>query len=209
MNHAVLDLLEESLDKVMLSKKINDAVILFGDFNQRTINWVSDNNDVMYVNNTHELSELSCRFLDIMNSCELTQHNTHATCNGNQLDLVFTNDLDVHVDLTEKANSSIHAALEASVSIQVETINAPPPTDRCVYNYKKADWNSILCALTCICWSSLFTNSSVDDVFYLFYDLIFAVIKDYIPLIKTKGFKYPPWYTGELISLIRKKEKMS
>ena len=26
MNHAVLDLLEESLDKVMLSKKINDAV---------------------------------------------------------------------------------------------------------------------------------------------------------------------------------------
>ena len=190
----------------MLSKKINDAVILFGDFNQRTIHWTSNGDGTVCVSNTHELSDISCRFLDIISSCELTQHSIHATCNGNQLDLVFTNDLDVHVDIAEKANTSTHDALETCISLNAD-IKSPPTTHRTVYNYKKADWNAILCALSCICWSSLFMNASVDEAFSLFYDLLFATIKDYIPLVKTKGFKFPSWYTGELISLIRDKEK--
>ena len=53
----------------------------------------------------------------------------------------------------------------------------------------------------------MFINTSVDEAFSVFYDILFAVIKDYIPLVTTKSFKYPVWYTGELISLIRDKEK--
>ena len=71
---------------------------MFGDFNQREIHWISNDDGSADVSNAHHLNANSSRFVDILSSCKLVQHNVHLTCNGNQLDLVLTNQLNTKVD---------------------------------------------------------------------------------------------------------------
>ena len=61
--------------------------------------------------------------------------------------------------------------------------------------------------LSCIFWSDWNSFHTVDDAWQHFYDIINAVIKDSIPTFKLNGRAYPQWYSKELISLVREKEK--
>ena len=48
---------------------------------------------------------------------------------------------------------------------------------------------------------------TVNDALSYFYDIIFAVIADSVPIVKLKSsHKFPSWYNSELISLIKDKE---
>ena len=85
---SALDLLEDSLEKVSLVKKVNDSFVIFGNFNMRDITWSPNGDGYADVINMNSLCSYSSRFIETMNYFELVQHNVHLTCNGNQLDLV-------------------------------------------------------------------------------------------------------------------------
>ena len=146
---AVLDQLELSLDNTVAQCKPRDNILVFGDFNCRDMHWCmsTDREGVAELENKHEVSTVSGRLIDITDSCALTQHNTHPTCNGNQLDLVLSTDLKMQIEVTEKATNSTHGALEARISIN----HSPEkciPVPRIVHNYKKTNWElctSIIC----------------------------------------------------------------
>ena len=143
-----LELLEESLDKLSRAKKVNDSVIIFGDFNMRYIKWTPSGDGYANIDNPYDLPSLNSRFVEIVNSFELVQHNVQPTCNGNQLDLVLTNKLDAVVNVTDKATTSTHDALEVHVSLNVDSKKRDSSTSkRTVYNFKRADWDSVFLAL--------------------------------------------------------------
>ena len=201
-----LELFEESLEKLSLMKKENDSVVILGDFNMHIV-WTLNRDGYADIVNVNNLPPLHGRFVEILNYYDLFQHNTHPTSNGNQLDLVLTNKLNAKVDLADKATTSTHLALEANISFDMTCKKNPPSSNtRTVYNFKKADWDSIFLALSYICWSNLLSFPNVHEALDYFYTLCFAVMNDHIPIVTVKANKYPLWYNSELISLINDKE---
>ena len=109
--------LEDSLDRLRLFVKPDDAVVIFGDFNMADVRW-SAVDDLKYVvcYNRQSICGMSSRLLEAFHSHELRQHNSLPTCNDKSLDLVFGNDLEICVDHAENPTSSTHQALEISLN---------------------------------------------------------------------------------------------
>ena len=197
--------LDESIDLVFNAMNDNDNLIIVGDINCRDINWVYDANDILTVDNANELSSISSRFIEILDSHNLSQFNKNPTCNDAVLDYVITDGMQATCSLTANATSSTHKAID--VSIDVACTTSPTPTPRKVYSYKKADFNAIIQALSCIWWCGSTCLSTVDEAFDEFYDVLHAVIRDNVPQVNIKVHKYPSWYNHELITLIKQKFK--
>ena len=196
--------LDESIGRVINSMHDRDNIVLVGDFNRPDIIWCCDENDHVVASNDAELSTVSSQFMEILYSHNLTQFNKHATCGDAILDLVITDGLDAQCHITDTATTSTHRAID--VSLAIPHVGAPAPTPRVVYSYKKADFNNIIQALSCIWWCT-YSFSSVDQAFNNFYDVLYAVINDNVPRINIRVQKYPMWYTRDLISLIKQKYK--
>ncbi|MEL7308087.1 MAG: hypothetical protein AAGK05_09620, partial [Pseudomonadota bacterium] len=60
--------------------------------------------------------------------------------------------------------------------------------------------------LACLSWSNLDHFVTVNDALSYFYDIIFAIIADCVPLVKYNAKKFPHWYNSDLIALIKEKE---
>ena len=86
---------------------------------------------------------------------------TSSTC----IDLIFTNQPNLAV------NSGAHPSLHKSCHHQITfyklnlKIEYAPPYERLVWDYKKADANSIRRALKQVNWELLFQNKSQEQVF--------------------------------------------
>ena len=151
-NLSVLSMLEDSLDKVHLVAKPQDSIVLLGDFNNMsdiTFGFADNTNSHATALNSAGVCHISSRFLDILHSNELVQHNTLPTCNGKPLDLVITNELPVTVSIAAKACSSIHDGLEVKLNLPGKTKSEC--VKRCTFNYKKADFSVIHQLLARIC----------------------------------------------------------
>ena len=156
------------------------------------------------MNHSNVCRNTSC-FLDIVNCNELLQHNTLPTCNKKPLDLVFTNDLPASVQFAANPVSSTHQALKVHVALHCKL--QVPGVQRTTYNFKKAEFDVIRRLLACVCWSQLLSSVSVNEALSNFYDILFAVLSDCVPIVKIKDSKFPYWYSKELISLIKEKER--
>ena len=145
--------------------------------------------------------------LDILNSFDLKQYNVFPTCGESVLELVITDNLVTQVQLSEKATTSTHRALEVSVEVDDYSI---PTNDkqRVVYNYKKADFCTIIQVLSYISWGGLSYFKNIDDAFGYFYDMLYATITDHVPTVKIRQNKFPHWYDHEIITMINEKERI-
>ena len=215
-NDAVLQQIENSLDKVNRAAKSGDTIILLGDENMSDIAWVpSNSHPYAAVANRQAVSNVSERFLELLDISGLHQYNTIATThlerdrsivNNHILDLVIGNNLeDIHIDATYNATSSTHKALEITAKLHVEV--KPTPSERIAYNFKKVDWDNVFLLLSCIHWSDWSMFTSVDDAYEHFYDILFAVIKQCIPTVNVKAKRFPCWYSKELKSTLKAKER--
>ena len=197
--------LEESIGRVIKTMHDRDNLVLVGDFNRPDIKWCCDENDHVVASNADELSTVSSQFMEILYSHNLTQFNKHATCGDATLDLVITDGIDAQCHITDNATTSTHRAID--VSLAIPHVCPPAPTPRVVYSYRKADFNNIIQALSCIWWCTYRGFSTVDQAFNNFYDVMYAVIDDNVPRVNIRVQKYPTWYTSDLISLIKEKYK--
>ena len=200
-----LSSLDCNIGKIIKKISTNDNIIILGDFNQRAIRWEYDVNGSLVAANHDSLPNLNSRFLEILHSHNLYQFNQHVTCNTSVLDLVITDGISANVHITENAVKSNHKAIEASFEIALAAKTKTTP--RIVHSYKKANFPNILQVLSCIWWGTVNTSASVDESFDNFYDIIYAVMNEYVPKITIRNRKYPQWYDHDIISMINEKFK--
>ena len=204
-NATIINDFDNAIDNVMNVLKERDSLVILGDFNMPKIKWEFNASDSVEVVNSDNLCAITSRFLDVMNSHNLKQHNTHATHSEALLDLVFTDGLEANVQVSHKATTSTHLALEASIKINCKQKTLS--TQRTCYNYKKADFEHILHLLMCMSWVNLDYFNSINKAFEYFYDILYAIIKDNIPVVNIKSRRYPHWYDTEIIIMLKEKEK--
>jgi hypothetical protein len=77
-----------------------------------------------------------------------------------------------------------------------------------IYNFKKADWNSLNSELSKIQWHSLLSRDSVETCWHNFKTSFHNACDSHIPKINVKdGFK-PPWFDSDVFDLCREKERL-
>ena len=140
--------------------------IITGDFNARSQSWWS--NDI----NTTERSKLLA--LSFSNGfSQLTYAPTHIKTNRNScIDLIFTDKPGLLVD--SRVHSSLHPNCHHQIIYSTFNLNIcyPPPYQQLVWDYKKADPNSIRKALDLVNWERLSDQKSIDAKVATFNDTV-------------------------------------
>ena len=205
-NVVLMQALECSLDRVAAVASPNDIIMCMGDYNSRDISWdILDGEKYATATNKHNVCPVSDRLLEVMDAHDMLQFNSHATCNDNVLDLVFACNVNMDICIADKACSSIHNALSLAVNIKSE--HHFVQTSRTTFNFQRADWEHMIMLLSLISWNNLAHFPTVNDALSHFYDIIYAVIIDCVPMVTINTKKFPFWYDRELITMVKEKEK--
>ena len=149
--------------------------IITGDFNARSQSWWS--NDI----NTTEGSKLlalssSNGFSQLINEPTNIQTNSTSCIN-----LIFTDKPGLSVD------SGVHSSLRPNCHHQIihSTFNLnicyPPPYQRLLWDYERANPNKIRKALDLVNWKRLFDQKSIDAQVATFNDTIVNTFRNFVP----------------------------
>ena len=112
-------------------------------------------------------------------------------------------------------NSGVHSSLHPNCHHQIIfskinlKIEYPPPYERLVWNYGKANEEAINYVISRFNWENLFEAKTVNEQVHLFNDTILNVFKNFIPnKIETFDDSDPPWINEKIKNLIRLKNEM-
>ena len=171
-------------------------VFVVGDLNARSDSWWSD--DINTIEGTQIESLTSLYGLH-----QIISEPTHITpYSSSCIDLLFTNEPNmvlnsgVHPSLYEKCH---HQIVFAEVSLKIEF---PPPYERNIWDYDKADNNLINQCIQQFDWLQAFSGKNVEEQVEIFNNTLINIFSNYVPC-KTIIFddKDPPWIND----FIRKK----
>ena len=133
------------------------------------------------------------------------------TRDNNILDLVLTNVPDIvelgavlHPDQVSlfTDHSVVTFSLEASVK-------KPKSPTRSVYDYRRGDFEGLRSALQSVNLSNVVQdNNTIDQDWTFWKDTFLAAVADFIPLKTIRKRNAPPWLTGDILFLLRKKESV-
>ncbi|CAH2095705.1 unnamed protein product [Euphydryas editha] len=184
----------------------NDVYLIVGDFNISNGIW----------HQVHNYSELTDSSRDSLVSAlrnflcfsDFKQYNTIKNCNGRLLDLVLCG---TDCVVSKSSNPLLdedryHPALEIdSLLVRPNILRSP---SRIIRLYHRADSEAIIRSLGEIDWIKRFHNLDIEAATTSFYDTIFNIIDKYIPSkVVHQSRKYPVWYNGPLIKIIKEKLK--
>ena len=149
--------------------------VITGDFNARTSCWWSED-----INTSEGLKLLSLTSANGVS--QLINEPTHLqTSNSSCIDLIFTDQPSLSV------NSGVHASLHPNCHHQIVhssfnlNISYPPPYQRLVWDYKKADSKNIRKALDSVNWERLFDQLDINAQVASFNETILNVLRNYVP----------------------------
>ncbi|KAG7308770.1 hypothetical protein JYU34_006003 [Plutella xylostella] len=185
-----------------------DNILICGDFNLNNIQWDFDSNLQQAIPKNYN-STLGYTLVDLIHFNNLKQLNTLKNKNNRTLDLLLTNLPHIKLCATNDPISRIdghHPPFIADINLR----NALPLTNISTmkHNYFKADYLSINNALSNIDWDHKFKeNPNVNSIVNIFYETIKDLIKIHVPMTKPRNNKYPPWFTNNLIKMLKEKEK--
>ena len=174
--------------------------VVTGDFNSRCSSWWSNN-----INTTERLKLLS---LTSSNGfTQLIHEPTHIQANSSScIDLVFTDQPNISV------NSGVHGSLHPNCHHQITHSNFnlniyyPPPYQRLIWDYKKADANIIRKALDSVNWERLFDGKNINAQLISLNETILNVFRNYVPnKYITIDDKDPVWMNEIILSKIKTK----
>lgn len=200
-----LDQLNNSLILIKTSKKYSQSkIILGGDFNLGDIDWETGSAPSGARDKAHCI-----KLCNILNEHCLEQMNRQPTRQGRLLDLFITS----HPSLVQKCYTCPPIGLADHDVLAVNTLLRPTPQKkltRTVYDYKKANWDSIQSSLTQFKDSFFKTcnNNSVEDNWNNFKSSIFSAMDESIPKKQLKTKPDVPWMTNEIKRMIRKKHRL-
>lgn len=178
-------------------------LIIVGDFNipHLSCNYTEQNNDPK--------SHVMNNFLLFH---DLQQRNSVKNVNNRILDFVLTN-IDIEVIGEPHSIFQIdphHPPLKIEVNC-VNSIpsNIVPNVENIRYNYFKADYIKLNDILSKINWNVIDDCDNVDNACVIFYNYLRDAIAMSVPIIKpNKNINYPPWFSSNVIDLIKLRNKM-
>lgn len=178
--------------------------IIAGDYNLP--NWTSQGDNGPATNQA-ELQCAKCSEIrDMSLFLGLTQSNKVFNINNRMLDLVFSSDSKIVVELSDELLLPLdqhHPPLDIIITNMPLTsskkISAPS------YNFSKAEYHHITEYLTQTDWSFLDEENNINDQLEYFYSILNTSIEQFVPRVSFTSSNYPKWFTRELTNLINKK----
>ena len=176
-NNSELDSFLSNLEQLLrdISKCKPTVFVIKGDFNARSSSWWSE--DI----NTSEGTKL---YLPTSSNgfSQLIKEPTHIQTNSSScIDLVFIYQWNLSV------NSGVHESLHPNCHHQIVhtkfnlIISYPPPYQRLIWNYKKADSEKNRKTLDSVNWEKLFNKKDIDAQVAVFKETIFIDFRNNVP----------------------------
>ena len=193
----------------MLMSNINDkkpiASIITGGFNARSKNWWSQ--DI-----TNSQDSIIDNLTSISGYHQLINLLTHRTNKSYScIDLIFTSNSNLITELgIEKSlyvDSFHHSIIFGKMNLNVPL---PPPKSREVWDYNKAEKESIQKSLKICNWARLSINLTINEIVELLSNTLINIFKNYIPNKKIK-FKHgeAPWINKNIKSSLRNRSRLT
>ena len=186
-----------------MSNQKDGISIIMGDFNARSSSWCRydiSNNEGVQIDSVTSIHGLE----------QLIYEPTHILSNSSQcIDLIFTDQPNLLVDSGTHPSlhpNCHHQTIHCKTNLQVKY---PPPYQRHVWNYAKANKDTILSALQNVDWHRLFANKTVHQQVNLLNDIILNVFTNFVPnKAITCDDRDPPWINDNIKNKIRRKNSM-
>ena len=194
--------LQEYYSSLLRNRKYSKMYII-GDLNLPSLNianWNSGNGS----------QPLSQSFLDMFNNMSLEQCIEQPTHNhGKILDVLLTNAPQSITRVSVGDENCVCVSDHFPVFFHVKAnIRRKQAVKRDIFNYKKADWNTLNRELSNAPWHSLLSSPDIEVCWHNFKTTLDTISKKHIPVIKSKdGFK-PPWFDSDVYDLCREKERI-
>ena len=189
---------EKHLRSISNTKKYKRHLFV-GDLNLSHIDWAENTSS----------SEIEQKYIDLFNDLgmqQIVEEPTHEQ--GNLLDVVYvsvTNFIkNLHILSKNEICSSDHFGITFELSGKVK----PKISKRKIFNYKRADWESINRELNAIPWDAHLNNSDPHYGWWYFKNTLFGILHRHIPTMTITNKEQPPWFDSEAFQLCRKKERL-
>ena len=168
-------------------------VFVVGDFNVRSNSWWSDDINSIEGTQIEALTSLYGLHQIISEPTHITPYSL--SC----IDLLFTNQPNmvlnsgVHPSLYEKCH---HQIVFAKINLKIDF---PPPYERILWDYNKADNTMINQCIQQFNWDIAFLGKSIEEQVKIFNDTVLNIFSNFVPF-KTVTFddKDPPWITDHI-----------
>ena len=164
-----------------------------GGFNAQLSNWCKydiSNNEGVQIDSVTSIDGLE----------QLIYERTHILSNSSScIDLIFINHPNLVTDSGTQPSlhpNCHHQIIHCKINLQVEY---PPPYQRHVWNYAKANKDTILSALQNVDWYPVFANKTVHQQVNLLNDIILNVFTNFVPIkFITCDDIDPPWINDNI-----------
>lgn len=178
---------------------------VIGDFNLPELTWTITPPTVSPLNIPNEVSKI---LINTITTMALNQYNGLLNINNRTLDLLFcSQDCQLSQPNIALINPDRHhphfeflVNLHAKQNLQNKELKK--------YNFFKADYNAIRAKLLTINWHDELNTETINTSVDRFYDILYNILDDYVPLNSNKNPKYPVWFTPILRSTLKRKQKM-
>lgn len=195
-----------------------DTIIVLGDFNLPSVNWLSDEHSAINSSNDYGYipiigqSDSADTKISVHTTSSLIEMGLHQMCNfknksGNILDLIYTNTPELlsvdRAELTlfpdcmrDPAHNAILCTFECAPLAHNSTTNEMPR-----FCFRKANFDELNETLGAINFSDMFIDKNVDQMVESFYDTLHNVFEHHVPQATPKINNIPVWYDKKLLNL--------
>ncbi|XP_055543377.1 uncharacterized protein LOC129728926 [Wyeomyia smithii] len=206
---AVINAHNRSVAYVAADADHSDETLVVGDFNLPGLKWCSSNSGFRYPDpavSTFHTGAMN--ILDCYNSAKLRQINEVLNENGRMLDLCF-----VSIGTKIRATSAPvplvnsvphHPPLHLVLNGNPTTVNMNTVSD-VVYNFRRADFASMLGVLYSLDWDDILDNNDVNAATLTLTHVLGYIIDRHVPKKVIIASTTTPWQTAELRRLQRVK----
>jgi len=177
-------------------------VVLVGDFNLKDVDWTTN------TSNTNA-GQILCDIAADHSIEQLVYQPTRETDSCKSIsDLVFTNyaDLVGTVKVMEGLDGSDHNSVAFTLSLPAKRAKCKRKE---IFLYLKADLESLRTTLANVPWSIvMLVNEGIHTMWLKWKEVVFAVVRQHIPLKKIKCRPNNPWIMPEILRFVRKKRRL-
>ena len=193
----------ENFEQVLLQMNNRDPFLtsVLGDFNAKSSNWWSGDNT------SHEGLQIDS-LTSFYGLHQIISEPTHILNNTSScIDLIFTSQPNLVSNsgvYSSLHNNCHHNIIYAKFNLKIEY---PPPYERLVWNYSKADITSIQKSASQFNWENSFMYLTLDEKIDLFNSTLLNIFSNYCPS-KTIACddSEPPWLSDDIKTMIKEKD---
>ena len=188
------DNFELNLDKV--TNKNPYLIIILGDFSAKSSNWYKHDTT------TYEGSKIDA-ITSQFRLKQLIQEPTHIlTDSSSCIDLIFTSQPNLVME------SGVHSSLHHQIIYSKINLKLfyPPPYEREIWHYQRANVDLIQRAIEQFSWGKSFKNLNINEMVFVFNKTIKNIFSNFIPHeTVTCDDRDPPWINNNIKQLIQEK----